>query len=102
MKTTKFFLIVALLAVATLTYSQSKNESHPFTAKITLKCALQDPFLVKAMHEQIDPNFLPSNTENHLYSAVVRYRGNRYVIVGTYREWKRFFLMELVDPGPAG
>jgi hypothetical protein len=100
MKTKNLILIVALLSIATMTYSQSKNESHPFTVKITLKCALQDPSLVRAMHEQITYNFLPANTENHVYSAIVIYKGTRYQVYGTYREWMNFFEMYLIDPSP--
>ena len=100
MKTKNLILIVALLSIATMTFSQSKNEDQPFTVKITLKCALQDPYLVRAMHEQLTHNFLPPNPENHLYSAVVTYRGTRYLIVGRYDEWVKFFEMALIDPIP--
>jgi hypothetical protein len=100
MKTKNLILIVALLSIATMTFSQSKDDTQPFTVKITLKCALQDPYLVRAMHEQITNNFLPPNPENHLYSAVVRYKGTRYIIVGRYNEWVKFFEMELINPIP--
>jgi hypothetical protein len=86
--------------MTTLTYSQQLGESHPFTVKITLKCAMQDPFLVKAMHEQLNPGFLDGNLETHVYSATVRYKGNRYVIYGTYEEWMEFFSAAIDNPIP--
>jgi hypothetical protein len=100
MKTKNLILIIALLSIATVTFSQSKNVDYPFTVKITLKCALQDPYFVRAMHEQIPHNFLPSNTEDHVYSAVVIYRGTRYLVYGRYDEWKKFFEVALEDPTP--
>jgi len=98
MKTKNLILIVALLSIATMTFSQKTNERIPFTVKITLKCALQDPFLVKAMHEQIRPDFNTGDIESHLYSFVVYYKGVRYVISGTLSEWRKFFALELGGP----
>jgi hypothetical protein len=102
MKTTKFFMIVALLSIATMTFSQKTNERIPFTVKITLKCAMQDPYLVRVMHEQIRPDFTSGDVASHVYAFAVKYRGVRYVITGTLKEWKKFFALELGDPTPEG
>jgi hypothetical protein len=100
MKTKNLILIVALVSIATLTFSQNTAERESFTVKISLKCALQDPYLVRAMHAQIHPNFNIGDLESHYYSFAVRYRGNRYVITGTLAEWKRFFELDPIIPIP--
>ena len=100
MKTTKFFLIVALISIATLTFSQSVNDTPRFTVKITLNCAMQNPALVKVMHEQLNSDFLLVSDESRLFTAKVRFNNTQYLIIGSYREWKYFFSAELVDPSP--
>ena len=100
MKTKNLILIVALLSIATLTFSQNTAERTSFTVKITLKCALQDPYLVRAMYAQIHPDFNVGDLESHYYSFAVRYRGNRYVITGTLAEWKKFFGIGPIVPIP--
>lgn len=100
MKTTKFFLIVALLSFATLTFSQSVNDIPRLTVKITLNCAMQNPELVKVMHEQLNSDFLIIGDESRLFTAKVNFRHARYLVTGNYREWKYFFSAELIDPIP--
>jgi hypothetical protein len=100
MKTTKFFLLVALVSIATLAFSQTFSESHPFSAKITLRCAMENPALVKVMHEQLNTDFLHGGNDTHFYTATVRFRGTRLLITGTYEEWKYFFSAALTDPVP--
>jgi hypothetical protein len=102
MKTKNLILIVALLSIATLTFSQSTPDrvNNHFTVIISLQSAMQNPYLVKAMHEQLNQDFLNGNQDESLYSATIKYKGNRYVIVGTYEEWKKFFEAALDDPTP--
>jgi hypothetical protein len=102
MKTKNLILIVALLSIATLTFSQSTPDrvDNHFTVTITLKSALQNPYLVKAMHEQLNQDFLNGDQDSSLFTATIKYRGIRYVIAGTYEEWKRFFEAALDDPTP--
>jgi hypothetical protein len=49
-KTKNLILIVVLVASATMNYSTIADEAPRFTVKITLKAALQNPYLVRAMH----------------------------------------------------
>ncbi len=100
MKTTKFFLIVALVSFAAFTFSQTVDNNPRFTVKITLKCAMQNPALVKVMHEQLNSDFLLFSDESRLFTAIVKFGNIRYLIIGTYREWKYFFSAELVNPIP--
>ncbi len=57
MKTTKFFLIVALLAYAALSYSQPEPVKTPYTIKISFERAMQKPGLVLAMRQQLKCKF---------------------------------------------
>jgi hypothetical protein len=102
MKTKNLILIVALLSIATLTFSQSSADrpNEHFTVKITLKCALQNSSLVKAMHEQLNPEFLNETDGTRLFTVAVRLNGTRYLISGTYEEWKKFFEAALDNPIP--
>ena len=101
MKTTKFFLIVALLSFATLNYSQPDDGNRNAVVKIALRSAMQNADLNKTMHEQLDSGFLnPIGTPDQLFSARVNHRGVVYVVFGTYAEWKLFFSAELDDPIP--
>ena len=99
MKTTKFFLIVALLSFATMNFSQPDDGNRNVAVKISLKSAMQNAFLNKAMHEQLDPSFLkPIGTPDQLFSARVIHRKVVYMVFGTYAEWKLFFTVALEDP----
>jgi hypothetical protein len=100
MKTTKFFLIVALVSIAALTFSESFNDNPRFTVKITLNSAMENPALVRVMHEQLNSDFLIFGDETHYYTVQVRFRGTRYLVTGTLREWKYFFSASLDDPIP--
>ena len=101
MKTTKFFLIVALLSFATLNFSQPQDGNRNAIVKITLKSAMHNPELNKAMHEQLDSWFLDqTGTDDRLISTRVTSRRVVYMVFGTYAEWKLFFSVELDDPIP--
>jgi len=91
MKTKNLILILVLVAFATMNYSTIADEAPRFTVKITLKAALQNPYLVRAMHEQLTPAFLQGNEGPAYYTVSVKYRHGRYIITGSYTEWKKFF-----------
>jgi len=92
MKTTKFFLIVALLSYATWTISQSINDDRQNVIGISLKEAMQNPRLVQVMHDQLRPNFLdPAGTTDKLYYAQIIYGRRIYSVYGTYNAWMIFF-----------
>jgi hypothetical protein len=94
MKTTKCALVISILAFVTLSYA---SDHGPWTIKITLKSALENPYLVRAMHEQLDRSFLQPDQPGP-YVAKVNFRRVIYVISGTYKEWSAFFQMELNEP----
>jgi len=101
MKTTKFFLIVALISFATLNFSQPNDGNRDAVVKITLSSAMHNPGLNKALHEQLDSGFLDqTGTADRLISTRATYRGVVYMVFGTYAEWRLFFSVELDDPIP--
>ena len=101
MKTTKFFLIVALITYATWTISQSINEDRQNVIGISLKEAMQNPRMVLCMQEQLRPNFLdPTGTVDKLFYAKVIYWRKIYSVYGTYGEWINFFEMNTGTPPP--
>ena len=95
MKTTKFVLIAAILSFALMSFTT--NEPCPFGAdpgsaavEISLRAAIHDAGLVRAMHAQIDKSFL-QNDQPGPYVAFVKYNRRTYGISGTHAEWTRFF-----------
>lgn len=101
MKTTKFILIVAFLSFATWTISQAFNDHPKNVIEIRLKTAIENPRLVKVMHDQLNTNFLdPTGTEDQIFYAKVRYSRITYVISGTYAEWISFFEENSSDTPP--
>ncbi len=102
MKTTKFFLIVALLAYAALSYSQPEPVKTPYTIKISFERAIQKPGLLLAMRQQLNVSMLNTH-EGKLsmyYYGYVIYKNQRYCIRGTLREWKAFFEVRFENHRP--
>ena len=61
---------------------------------IKLEEARKDSELVKEMFEQLNGAFLNSKS-NIEYEAGIKFRGHRYSIAGTYKEWVSFFGMDI-------
>lgn len=97
MKTLK--LMLAAIFVAFAMSSMAGIDPAPKSVKsvkITFQKAVHNPMLCKAMYIQIDPNQLFSN--NHFYTARVKYQGVNYLITGTHNQWKRFFKLGVKPP----
>ena len=103
MKASKFALVIAFVAFATMVFAQverpNQNEPAPtpICVKISLEKALWNHGLVKAMYQQIDQRTFLQNEQNGLYIANVTYRRVHYAIFGKYEEWVNFFLMDPID-----
>jgi hypothetical protein len=91
MKTTKCALVIAILAFVTLSYASV--DPGPMSVKISLKAALENRHLVRAMYEQLDNSFL-QNEHARLYTARVVFNHSIFYISGTYDEWMVFFSIE--------
>ena len=101
MKATKFVLIIAFLAFATMSYSTEIAEIGSNTVKISLKKAMENRGIVKAIYQQVDPRTFLYKEQNFLYIARVSFRHVHYVIFGKYEEWVNFFLMDQTEEAPA-
>ncbi len=97
MKTTKLILVAAMLAFATVGFAQATSPApineiqvQPQLAlNISLTSALHYPYLVRAMHAQLNPSFLVN--EQQTYTVVVRLKNVSYYVYGTYGQWIKFF-----------
>ena len=97
MKATKFLLVFAILAFATMSYSAEKNTRQD-AIKISLKKAMTDRNLVQAIYQQVELRDLITPGElNTIYTARVKYKRVNFYIYGTYQEWVNFFLMDPVE-----
>ena len=101
MKTTKLILIAAFLSFAAMGYSQTESDRSPFTARISLENAIQNPALVAAMHQQLSPDILKNEQAGRTFTARVILKRTIYVIYGTRDAWKKFFEKRL-DANPEG
>ena len=97
MKATKLILVIAFLAFATMSYSTEIVEIGSNTVKISLKKAMENHGLVKAIYQQVDPRTFLQNEQNGLYIAHVNFRRIHYVIYGKLEEWKAFFRLAPVE-----
>ncbi len=100
MKTTKFFLIVALLPLLTAVFSQSPRTSPKHAERISIQSAMQNPGLCRAMDQQLTREEVLGHNEAYLYYGHVKYNGIHWVIYGTYNEWVMFFNISIEYPPP--
>jgi hypothetical protein len=93
MKTLRLALVAAILSFALISYAGIKpgqNQSKK-VVKISLKLALTEPGLVRAMHAQLKISFLKIDQQGQ-YVGTVFYHQVVYKIYGTRTEWIRFFI----------
>lgn len=95
MKTTKIFIVIAILAFASMGYAKADNLPHPI--KISLRKACEHRGIVMAIYQQIDPRTFVPIDQNRYYCVTVYYRRITYVIYGKYEEWVDFFLRDPID-----
>jgi hypothetical protein len=96
MKTTKLMLFAAIMAIATIGFSQAESApacaekpAPTFSAVITVKAAMGNPILLKEMYRQLNPEIL--KIDRPVYVAALRVKNTTYYISGSYNEWRAFF-----------
>jgi hypothetical protein len=100
MKTLKLIIIALFVTVTAINFSNADGFKAKPTAKIinlTIQQAVQDPALVLAMHQQLNPDFLSNNQP--VYVGVVKYNNYTVRISGTYDQWRIFFRIDLENIG---
>ncbi len=101
MKTTKAIAIALILGIASLGYAQVEGPADqtpnttPQSIVINLKNAMHNPDLVRAMHAQLNPNFL--QVDKPVYTQPVRVKLSTVYVAGTGDEWKAFFRTDITD-----
>ena len=101
MKTTKLILVAAFLSFAAMGYSQAESDRSPFTARISLENAIQNPDLAAAMHQQLNPDMLKNDRAGRIITARVIVKRTIYVVYGTRGAWAKFF-EKRPDTNPVG
>ena len=92
MKNSKLVMIASILVIAIMSVSslaEVKAVAPSNGIEITLRAAVDNPGLLEAMVEQLDPMFL--KVKEPYYTQIVHYDGDDYYITGTYKQWLRFF-----------
>jgi hypothetical protein len=106
MKTLKILLIIALVPLASLSFSSTApahgsstgTANQQLNIKITLQAALLNSQLTLAIHQQVDPALF-KNDPDKVFIADVNYRHIVYHVYGTYGEWLSFFSANPGTPG---
>ena len=96
MKPLKLIIIALLVSVAAVNLSNAdgfKTKPKSKIVNLTIQQAVQDPGLVLAMHQQLNPDFLSVNQQ--VYVRVVNYNNYTVRISGTYDQWRIFFRVDL-------
>ena len=101
MKTLKLALVATLVAFAMVSVANADGfKSKPkFTSRVTLTVdkAMQNPGLVVAMYNQINPDdVLKYGLPPYIFE--VKYNSALYVISGTKTQWLRFFRIKGIMP----
>ncbi|MCF8366834.1 MAG: hypothetical protein K9H16_13685 [Bacteroidales bacterium] len=105
MKTLKVVLVAALVSITMMSVAQSDDRvGSEFQSEfIQLSTVLQNADLCNAIFMQIDPRvFLTVDDHVGMMTASIKLNGKLYKIVGTFKEWNRFFYplrSEKVIPG---
>ena len=93
MKTAKILIFATLLVFTSVSISNADGFAKKPPAKkvinITLLQAIQDPALVIAMYQQIDPGFLKYNQAS--YTKEVTFHNYLVRVTGTAEQWIQFF-----------
>ena len=109
MKTLKIALIAALVACTMVSLASANVDGFHKQPKkmvgITIERAIQNPGLVIAMYQQLNPGFL--GNDQKIYRVNVTYQNTIYRISGTREQWKKFFsskwkLVEVTKPAAIG
>jgi hypothetical protein len=89
MKTLKTAIIATFLAFSIVSIASADGFKAKKVVNISFEKAIQNPGLVLAMHQQLNPDVLGNNQQ--VYVLPVVYQGITYKISGTYEQWKLFF-----------
>lgn len=93
MKTAKVLIIATLLVFTSVGISNADGFTKAPPAKkvisITLTQAIQNPDLVIAMYQQLDPGFLKSNQA--VYTKDILFQNYIVRVTGTAGQWMQFF-----------
>lgn len=91
MKSLKSALIAVIIACALVNVASATEfkEKPKRAVNIVFANAVQDPALVAAMYEQLNPSFL--NDYQLLYLCKVTHKSTVYRILGSRQQWIEFF-----------
>jgi len=99
MKTTNFFLIVALITFGAMVFSQEATNKIK-VERIALERAMQNKTICKAMYKQLDIKKVLHGEPVKYYTAIVKANDHVYLVYGKYMEWLNFFYHgKIVPPG---
>ena len=93
MKTTKSAIITVVVLIFSINLVNADGFTSSPPAKkvisINLLKAIQNPDLVIAMYQQLDPGFLKSNQPS--YTKDIKFQNYIVRVTGTYEQWVLFF-----------
>lgn len=90
MKATRFFLMLALVSFALMSFATNDVDRPRTTVKISIEKAAHNPALAKAIYQQVDQDILGNDSPSFI-SVAVKHNRTVYLVFGTYEQWLSFF-----------
>ena len=94
MKATKFFLMIALVSFALMSFAGNDVDRFTPKVKISIEKAAHNPGLAKAIYQQVDQSILENDAPTFI-SVEVKYNKTLYLVYGTYNQWMDFFTRDM-------
>lgn len=93
MKATRFFLMIALVSFALMSFATNDSDRPMLKVKISIEKASHNPGLAQAIYQQVDQSIMGNDTPAFI-SAEVKYNRTIYVVYGTHSQWLTFFTID--------
>ncbi len=93
MKATKFFLMIALVSFALMSFAGNDVDRTNHKVKISLIEASHNPGLSQAIYQQVDQSIL-GGERSGVIVARVSYKKTTFMVYGSYNQWRRFFTVD--------
>ncbi len=94
MKATKFFLMIALVSFALMSFAGNDVDRFTPKVKISIEKAAHNPGLAKAIYEQVDRALLNTDGPGN-FTTEVKFKGTVFFVYGTYSQWMDFFTRDM-------
>jgi hypothetical protein len=90
MKNLKILLITSFISLALLSYADNRPKQVKKITRIAIEQVNTVRGLPGAIYQQVNPAFLSIEHPGY-YKAVIKHRGETYLVFGTRKAWLKFY-----------